>query len=148
MARLQEEGFIMRITFRPPLGQTIDSPTLEMLHDLVINPPAGYWDQGSGGGTLDCSMNGAKTSLMLFPDSRYGVYLRYYDEQENPWLSLGDEAKLLEVAECNDEWYVSVGLFVPKEKAWSAVKEFGLTGTMSPEVKWLPASKIPEGGNW
>ena len=138
----------MRITFRSPLGQTVENPILQTLHDLIVNPPAIYWNQGSGGGNLYCSTDGSKTSLMLFPDSKYGVYLRFYDEQENPWLSLGDETKLLEVAQCNDEWYVSVGLFLPKEKAWLAVKEFCLTGGMSPEVQWMPAAKIPEGGNW
>jgi hypothetical protein len=119
-----------------------------MLHDLVVNPPVGYWSQGSGGGTLDFSMDGSRTSLMIFPDSRYGVYLRFYDEQKNPWLSLEDETRLLEVAECNDEWFVSIGLFVPKEKAWLAVRGFCLTGKRSPELRWMPASDLPEGGNW
>jgi hypothetical protein len=141
-------GLTMRIAFRPPFGEIINEPALEMLHDVIVSPPAGYWDQGSGGGTLDCSTDGSKTSLMLFPDSRYGVYLRFYDEQENPWLSLEDKAKLLEVTECNDEWYASVGLFLPKEKAWLAVKEFCLTGRRSLAVQWIPASEIPEGGNW
>ncbi len=135
----------MRITFHPPFGQTVESPALEMLHDLINNPPDGYWDQGSGGGNLDCLIDGSKTSLMLVPHSRYGVS---YDEQRNPWLSLEDETKLFEVIEANDEWYVSAGLFLPRVKAWLAVKGFCLTGKRSPEVRWIPASDMPEGGNW
>ena len=138
----------MQITYRPPLGQVLENPSLEMLRELVTNPPAGYWDQGSGGATLDCSTENSKVSLMLFPDSRHGVYLRFYDEEENPWLSLHDEAKLSEVIECNDEWYVSVGLFLSKETAWLAVKEFCMTGRRSPDVRWILPSAIPEGGNW
>jgi hypothetical protein len=138
----------MRIVFRDPMGKTEENPKLEALHELIVAPSPGYWDQGGGGGNLDYMTDTSKMSLMICPSPQYGISLRYYDEQRNPWLSVEDEGKLLECTELYDEWYVSVGLFVPKEKAWLAIKEFCLTGTMSPEIKWMPASQIPEGGNW
>jgi hypothetical protein len=141
-------SLIVRVVFDPPLGEPLVNPPLESLHVLVVDPPAGYWDQGGGGGNLDWFSGGTKTSLMLIPDSRFGFSLRYYDEQEDPWLSVEDHRRFSEWAEWNDEWYVSVALFVPKEKAWLAVKEFCLTGRMSPDIKWMLASEIPDDGNW
>ncbi len=121
---------------------------MELLHQLIVNPGPGYWDEGSGGATIDCFSEQYRTSLIIFPHSSYGVYLRFYDEEDNPWLSLGNEEKLSECVECNDEWHVSVGLFVPKEKAWLTVRDFCLSGRPSPEVKWIPPTEIPEEGNW
>jgi hypothetical protein len=138
----------MQITFRSPLGQIIENPNMAILHDLVVNLPVGYWDQGSGAATLDCHVEGSRTSLLVFPDSKYGVYLRFYDERKDPWLSLQDETKLLEVVEANDEWYVSRGLFLPIDSAWLAVRDFCLNGKRSLSVRWMPASELPEGGNW
>jgi|SRR5579875_1067090 len=138
----------MRLAFRPPLGEDIENPAMELLHQLIVSPDPGYWDEGSGGGTVDYFTEQSKTSLMIFPHSTHGVYLRFYDEKNNPWLSLGNKEKLSECVECNDEWYISVGLFVAKEKAWLAVRDFCLSGRKSPEVKWIPPSEIPDDGNW
>ena len=138
----------MKVLFHPPSGQTVQNPPLEFLHDLVVRPPIEYWNQGSGGATLDYLVGTKKTSLMLFPESELGLYLRYYDEDGNPWLSLRSEERLTEVVECNDEWYVSTGLFLSNEDAWKAVQEFLATGRRSSDVRWISASDIPEGGNW
>jgi hypothetical protein len=138
----------MELIFCDPLGKTQENPTLELLHRLIVAPPSGYWDQGGGGANLDRVVGTSKTSLMLCPSSLYGISLRYYEEQRNPWLSVEDEGKLLEWTELYDEWHVSIGLFIPKEKAWLATKEFFLTGTRSPAVRWMSASEMPEGANW
>lgn len=138
----------MPLVFRDPMGKSEDDPKLEMLQQLIVNPPSGYWDQGGGGANLDYLTNGSKTSLMICPSSQYGISLRYYDEERNPWLSIEDHDKLLECTELYDEWYVSVGLFVPKDKAWLAVKEFCINGKRSSSIQWIAASEIPEGGNW
>jgi hypothetical protein len=138
----------MRLVFRDPTAKTEENPKLDVLHDLIVAPPPGYWDQGGGGAQLDYLTDASKTSLMICRSSRYGISLRFYDEQDSPWLSVEDEGKLLECTELYDEWYVSIGLFLPSGTAWLAVKEFCLTGQRSPKVQWMPASEIPDGGNW
>jgi hypothetical protein len=138
----------MRVVFRSPLGEEIENPKKELLQELIVNPKTGYWDRGSGGTTIDCYADQTKTSLMMFPHRNYGTYLRFYDEENKPWLSVGDEKELSRVVECNDEWYVSVGLFVPNETAWLAVWDFCLAGGKSAKVKWITPSEIPEDGNW
>lgn len=138
----------MPLIFCDPMGKCEENPPSEMLRQLLLAPPAGYWDQGGGGATLELVMPNCKVSMMLCPSSQYGVSLRYYDNQGNPWLSVGDADKFGEVTELYDEWYVSVALFVSNEKAWSAVKEFCMSGKQSAELTWIPASEIPDGGNW
>lgn len=145
---LDKERLIVKLVFQNPMGKTEEFPKLETLQKLIFEPPHGYWDQGSGGANLDYLKDTSRTSLMICPSSQYGIYLRFYDAQGVPWLSVEDKSKLLEWTDLSDEWYVSVGLFIQKESAWLAVKEFCSTGKRAPEVNWLPASEIPEGGNW
>jgi hypothetical protein len=85
--------------------------------------------------------------MLILPNEKYGYYLHYLDKAGNAWLSLHDPAKLRETAECADEWYASIGLFLPKDLAWIAVKEFIETGERSSEIKWIKPADLPEGGN-
>ena len=81
----------------------------------------------------------------MLPSEQNGFYLKYSDEAKQVWLSLEDPGKLTEVVECADEWYASVGLFLPKEKAWLAIKEFCQTGNRTDEITWIdPAEESPK----
>ena len=115
------------VTFDPPTGSAILNPEPELLRQLVLTPPEGYWLQGSGGATLEWSEGPTQATLLIGENEEYGYYLHYIRGEED-WLSLQDRANLDTTADARDEWDVSVGLFLPAEKAWLAVEEFCRTG--------------------
>jgi hypothetical protein len=145
---LEEVGTMARVVFTGPTGTSIDNPDLDYLRNLVLSPPPGYWSQGNGGATFEYGAEQCRKQLLYLPNPRHGIYLKYCDEGDNEWLSLQDPTKLEEVAECSDQWYASVGLFLPPEKAWEAVAEFCRTGRRTDRISWIDPGELPEGGNW
>ena len=145
-----------KILFGPPLGPPRELTDVSELKSAVLSYPCDYWLQGGGGASLETvGSDGTKKKLMILPHhntGRIGIYLRYAIivnnvHQEN-WLSLADRTKLDTVAECADEWYASVGLFLPPEAAWEGIEDFILTGEKSSRIEWIQPSELPEGGNW
>jgi hypothetical protein len=91
-----------------------------------------------------------RATLLILPhvQDRLGIYLKFIGERSrDEYLSCHDRARLAEVAECGDEWYASVGLFLPKEKAWAAIEEFMRSGRRTGAVEWIRSTEIPQGGN-
>lgn len=142
-----------RVVYVAPDGSSIENPELTELKDYILNRFPEYWHQGNGGATIDFyDENGGQRSLLILPNDEHGIYLKYIIEEngniKETWLSLEDPEKLDETAECSDEWYASIGLFLPKEKAWLVVEEFCKTGERTDKIQWIDSADIPEGGNY
>ncbi len=89
------------------------------------------------------------STLMLGPNIQYGLYLHYINwTEKEDLLSLYDENRLAEVAETAEEIYASIGLFLPKKKAWKAIQYFVKTGKPLSSITWITPKDIPESGNW
>lgn len=93
--------------------------------------------------------NKIQSILMIEPNSEHGIYLNYTDcRTREEWLSLNDINNLDEVIEGATDIYASKGLFLKKEIAWKAIKEFLQTGERSNEIEWVDPHIIPEGGSY
>jgi hypothetical protein len=138
---------LSKLTLIEPTGRRINDPSLDTVRQIILSPPAGYWYETIGVAALERYDGPSKKRLMVLPSEQHGFYLKYSDEAKQVWLSLEDPGKLTEVIECADKWYASVGLFLPKEKAWLAIKEFYETGNRSEEITWIDPAEIPEGGS-
>ena len=85
--------------------------------------------------------------MIVLSDPELGYYLKYFDANEEEWLSLGDRGRLQEVV-CPDDREASAGLFVRPEAARLAIREFCQSGTRASEVAWIRPENMPDGGNW
>lgn len=140
------------LLFRGPTWEEIKNPSPFYLHQLLTNPPRGFWAQGSGDATLEYEeTSGDEISLLILPNDEFGIYLKYHRRKGGriveTWLSLHDANRLNEVTTCSDEWLASVGLFLPVEVAAQAVEEFARSGRRSDAVRWITEAEIPETGN-
>jgi len=130
----------------------VRSPDVSAMQALVINPPPGYWLSGSGSGSIEFEDGASRRCLLLLPNETYGIYLKYIvfknGVARETWLSLQDRTMLSKVCECSDEWYASIGLFLPRNIAWLGIQEFLKTGKRSENVNWIQPVELPDGGNW
>lgn len=136
--------------FHTPDGSVIENIDLEVMKRYIIEEFETYWIKGSGDGFIDMFDNNEKLfTMMIGPNIHYGVYLHVIDyKNKQDWLSVYDKERLDDVAETADEIYVSIGLFLPKELAWIAIKDFLSDGALSKSVNWKHPEIIPENGNW
>lgn len=141
-----------RIVFQTPDGIEIENPEIRQLMEYIIDEFPEYWHQGNGGGILDFEdeTKGRRRRLLILPNDEFGIYLQYIkkDNNEETWLSLCNGLELKITAECGEELYASIGLFLPKERAWLAIEEFCKTGERTDKIDWISPSEIPEEGNW
>jgi len=135
------------LVFRAPNGERIENPATTLIQSVVLDPSRDYWRQGSGDATIDFSDGNHRKRLLVLPNDLLFFYLKYIEGTET-WLSLQDADRLGEVIECSDEWYASVGLFLPRERAWLAIKDFCDTGRRCNDIQWIRPVDLPEGGNW
>jgi hypothetical protein len=88
-------------------------------------------------------------SLTVLGNVRYGVFL-HYDRHggtcSEDYFSNGDLKRLREWIETKHGDLRPVGLFIPFERAWTAVKEFIETdGALPQSIAWVSSHDIPPG---
>lgn len=142
-----------KVVYQSPNGLSIENIGINKLKEYIIDQFPEYLYQGNGGASLDFYDGEIHNkSLLILPNEEYGIYLKYLvlenGKVKETWLSLEDRLNLNETAECSDEWFASIGLFLPKEKAWLAIEEFYLIGERTNKIEWLDPDEIPEGGNY
>lgn len=138
----------MSVEYEGPEGRVEREPDLGELRRLIVELPADYWTAGCGGAILQ---HDSGSRMLVLPNLEHGIYLNLFPdarETEDVWLSLADRNALDTTAECSDEWYASVGLFLPPESAWWAIEDFCTSGGKSDRVEWIRPEELPEGGNW
>lgn len=141
---------MIKAIFNKPEGDETEITDLNLLKKNIIDNFDTFWMRGSGDGFIDFYEEGKNIStLMLGPNLEYGLYLHFIDNVKKiDLLSLHNENALNEVAETADEIYASIGLFLPKEKAWEGIRYFVETGKPFSGIKWITPDDIPENGNW
>jgi len=141
------------IKFETPNGSIIDEPNANDLRKNMIDNFPDYWHQGTGAAAISRFDNEkCKQELLILPSDEYGIYLKYLIVKNgrvvDEWLSLEDPSRLDTCAECSYEWYASVGLFLPIEKAWITINEFLISGNRSNQIDWIKPEEMPDDGNW
>lgn len=121
---------MIKVIFINPKGNKNVITDLNRTKKEIIDHFDEFWMQGSGDGYIEFWVDDKKIStLMLGPNIQYGLYLHYINwTEKEDLLSLYDENRLAEVAETAEEIYASIGLFLPKKKAWKAIQYFVKTG--------------------
>ena len=123
--------------------KSVRNPDLDWLRDLILEPFLPGREFGEA--FIEYRDGQQSVSLILLSDRQLGYYLKHFLGKET-WLSLGDAARLSEVV-CPDDWEASAGLFVSPADAWSAIREFCLTGSRSSAIQWIRPSEVPPDGN-
>lgn len=119
------------------------NPEETTIRDILLNPDATEF----GEALLSYREDSQNTTLILLYESRLGYYLKFFDETDEVWLSLGDDTKLGEVV-MPDDWEASVGLFISIQDTWAAVQDFYKFGTRSAKIRWIRPLDVPENGNY
>ncbi|MPZ41291.1 MAG: hypothetical protein GEU95_25245 [Rhizobiales bacterium] len=86
--------------------------------------------------------------LRIFGNVNHGVLLCHqkFGPDGIDYYSIGDRGRLHEWVETMHGDLQPIGLFIPFEGAWKAVKEFMETdGTLPKSIKWIAVSDLPPG---
>lgn len=134
-------------------------PTVDWLKPFFLNPPGQRWffETGNDGGSLVAEgLNGTehlkpgvdRIDLHLGMDGHpdLGVIL-FYHKMKDPrgaFWSKGDLSRLHEWVQTLHGDLRPIGLYIPYEKAWLAVKEFIETdGELPTSIEWVRAKELP-----
>ncbi|MCC6777556.1 MAG: hypothetical protein IT537_13135 [Hyphomicrobiales bacterium] len=91
-----------------------------------------------------------RTDLYLFMTGhpKYGVllnYRKYGGGRQEEYFSKGDLSRLRQWIRSAHGDLLAIGLFIPIDRAWRAVKEFIETdGTLPRTIEWLSSAELPE----
>lgn len=107
-----------------------------------------YWFECNSTAELVYMKNDELISRLSISAEYSGISLHYTDSAGKNILSISDITKLNETLTTIDNIYISVGLFIPVEYAWEAIKFFLSTGKASEKINWISANDIPEKGSY
>jgi len=143
----------MLASITPPNAPTQDS-SLDAVLESMRTFPDGYWNEGSGGATIEwVDEAGSREMMTIAPDfeeKTFYLKVHAFDGRRvtETWLSLWDRARLTEVFEVTDDYFASKGLFAPAEKAAECVHCFATRGKRSSAVEWITPTDVPPEGNY
>jgi hypothetical protein len=135
-------------------------PSLEELEPYFLGPPGHRWffetGNDSGGfsligadGTGHLAANGGRIDIDLdmWGNPDLGVlliYSKWGGGHKETFSSKGDLSRLREWVRSSHDTPLPVGLFVPFETAWKAVKEFIATnGELPKSIEWVANRDLP-----
>lgn len=110
----------------------------------------GFSAQGlEGTGHLEEFKDRIDVHLSMWGHRDLGVLLFYHrwgGGKAGAWASKGDLSRLKEWVRTLQEDLMPIGLYIPFEQAWKAVKEFIETdGQLPKSIEWINANDLPEG---
>lgn len=137
-------------------------PRPEELEPYFLRPRGQCWDFKSGNDNAGLAAEGVDGTEDLDPnDGRIDVDLDMWGHPDlgvllihSKWgggvkemcSSKGDLTRLREWVRSKQGTLLPVGLFIPHETAWEAVKEFMDTdGELPTRIKWIANRKLPRG---
>jgi len=129
---------------------------------ILHGPPGQRWKFASGNDSWGIGIEGLNGTDHLRPDQgrididltmvghdRFGVFLSYLKlagGHGGSYCSKGDLSRLKEWVRTKHGDFMPIGLFIPFESAWRAVKEFMDTeGELPHSIEWIAAEDIPNG---
>jgi hypothetical protein len=136
-------------------------PTLEELEPYFLAPPGKQWFDTGGNDTAGLHAEGVEgtehfgeggearidVDLQMWGNPDLGVlliYTRWGGGHRELFSSVGDLSRLGEIVESKHRTKVPVGLFIPFERAWVAVKEFIETdGKLPTSIEWIANKDLP-----
>ena len=132
-------------------------PTIEWLEPHFRAPPGGVspLQAHKRGGRFEIKDNeGAQfnnrpvdITLILIADPKYGLLLdfrRSIGEEREFFVSKGNLQRRLEWVQTPQGTPLSIGLFVPIENGWAAVKQFiESKGALPTAIEWMAAADLP-----
>lgn len=135
-------------------------PDLKIMEACFLDPVrrGQMFARGRDGGSFfvetggpDSAAREVKAALYLHMNADHGVKLAYsrWDgrvQRKDDYDSKGDLTRLGEFVRSFHDTPLSVGLFIPYEKAWLAVKEFIETdGKLPTSIEWIANKDLPPG---
>ncbi|NVN87026.1 MAG: hypothetical protein HXX15_13175 [Rhodopseudomonas sp.] len=137
-------------------------PSLDQLRPYFLLPPGQRWffDSGNDGAVLSAGTGEYtgdpvarraqdKVDFYINGHPTHGVLLFYrrWDgrhQKQQGFYSRGDLTRLNEFVRTLHDDRLSVGLFIPFEQAWNAVKEFIETdGALPTSIAWIASRDLP-----
>lgn len=92
--------------------------------------------------------NADDSTLCFSAIKELGVYLGI-SNHSGEYLSFFDQELLSEVVDVwGDDLYISKGLFIPAQLAWTGIEDFVVNGVLSDKIHWISTKEIPEDGNY
>jgi hypothetical protein len=137
-------------------------PSLDELKPYFFAPPGHEWPFKGGNDSAGLDLigldgtehlpfgNGQKwISLSMWGNPKLGVLLEYKrfggEDPPQAWYSKGDMQKIRQWVRSLHDTPLPVGLFIPFDRAWLAVKEFMETEGMLPtSIEWINSSDLPK----
>lgn len=135
-------------------------PELRELEPYFLAPPGKQWFDAGGNDTAGLHAEGVEGTehlgpgegrihidLNLWGNPDLGVLLIYWKRgggYDETYSSVGDLSRLGEIVESSHRTRLPVGLFIPFERAWIAVKEFIETdGELPTGIEWIANKDLP-----
>jgi hypothetical protein len=111
------------------------------------NDTAGFWGRGADGTEhLQEGKDRIDIELLLWGNPDLGVLLMHsrWERRSNSFTSKGDLTRLREIVRAKHGTQLPIGLFIPFEEAWKAVKEFIETdGKLPASIEWVRNHDLP-----
>jgi hypothetical protein len=140
-------------------------PSVDELRPFFLAPPGKEWSYRGGNDSWGLDLRGLDGTehlphfegqkciqLSMWGNPDLGVLLQYTrfggGEPRQDWFSKGDMRKIRQWVRSLHDTPLPVGLFIPFDRAWLAVKEFMETEGMLPtSIEWvddLPENTFPD----
>lgn len=138
-------------------------PTVDELAPYFLAKPAGTgWFHGTGNDSAGLDLEGIDGTehappgrgrkdigLSMWGNPEFGVLLQYAryggGQPRQDWFSRGDMRKIKQWVRSLHGTPLPVGLFIPFDLAWLAVKEFMETeGQLPSSIPWINSDDLPD----
>lgn len=137
-------------------------PNAKQLERYFLGPPDQHWSYDGGNDSWGISAEGVEGTehlhtnngridirLDMYGHPKFGVLLIWYKwggPYKETYSSKGDLSRLNEWVRTLQEDLRPIGLFIPFEQAWKAVKEFiENDGALPKSIEWIANRDLPPG---
>jgi len=144
-----EGNLLKHFMMECPNGEDWQNPDLNALYHAMIIDYMKFWCDNNGEAIIRYYQGKADWGKRDFCEliakadctDDEMIFLEYFNKEKD-FYSLYDDTKLSvpKMSLIGDEY--SAGLFLPKESAWLAIKEFLETGKPSEKISWIPLEEL------
>ena len=124
---------------RSPSGEVFDNPS-EAQIDSVLSLPQSEWERGCGDAAFILRSDSGSAMLLLLRTDKAGYHLQHYPEtaRHDYFLSIGsgDMSDRVAIVVGGEETTLPAGVFVDRDSAATAIREFLATGERTSAFPW------------